>query len=97
MESMTEVSLSSAINLPLMMYLTHNDYCGMKSVSDFVPISEEALTKKYVGKRYLVDEGANVNVHLYNYVNNGPYVLSDNSSSAITKYTLIANKDAKKI
>lgn len=104
-ESLYDVALQNGINDGSITFISNKltaydvfntfDYCGMKSVSDFVPISEEALTKKYVGKRYLADEGANVNVHLYNYVNNRPYVLSDNSSSAITKYTLIADKDAK--
>lgn len=100
-ESLYDVSLlngihagiTTAISNELVGYNVYRtyDYCGLKSVADFIPLAEEALTKRYVGTRYLIDENTPVNVHPYNYNTTKPYavepVLAQDGN--ITAYTLI--------
>ena len=100
-ESLYDVSLLNGINegttteisSQLVPYNVYNsyDYCGLKSVIKFVPLAEEALTKKYVGNRYLIDEYTPINVHPYNYNTNKPYSVEPllGEDNTVTAYTCV--------
>lgn len=100
-ESLYDVSLmngiqdgsTTAISSALVGYNVYRtyDYSSLKSVGNFVQLPEEALSKKHVSNRYLIDENTPVNVHPYDYNTNKPYAVSavTDASGNVTSYSAI--------
>lgn len=79
---------ATAINKELTFYQTYTpaDFCGLKSVAGLMTVQEDALSRKYVGERFLADYDARkadqykgdstITAHPYDYETNKPLTIS---------------------
>lgn len=87
--TITEINVDTETETGLTFYDVYNtaDYCYHSPIYGIMDMPQSALTRKYVGRRYLADGTAaaeGIRCVIYNYETNEPYTITKAASSEIT-------------